>query len=230
MSVTGVSCYFPIKNKHGNKYTEWFKTSLRINCPYVFFTTSALVPLIKSCRGDLPTHFIECEISDFYTYPFKDKISPHEYHCPSVELNLIWNEKITMVEKAAAINPFQSDWFMWVDAGICIYRDCTPSIAVPCVKNLPLDRLIFSSSDSPTFNCELVLPDSYYHYVSGTYILHKHMIPKMAALYREYFEKLVDDKNIWTDQVILTHMYKDYPELFYKLCDGYGEVIRYLLI
>jgi len=31
-----------------------------------------------------------------------------------------------------------------------------------------------------------------------------------------------------TEQVILTYIYKDRPELFYKLADGYCEVIKYL--
>jgi len=28
--------------------------------------------------------------------------------------------------------------------------------------------------------------------------------------------------------VILTHIYKDHKELFYKLCDGYGTIIEKL--
>ena len=46
----------------------------------------------------------------------------HPKHCPSIELNLIWNEKIFFIEKAKNINPFNSEYFMWVDAGICTFR------------------------------------------------------------------------------------------------------------
>jgi len=41
-------------------------------------------------------------------------------------------------------------------------------------------------------------------------------------------EKLIDNGNIWTDQVLLTHIYKDHKEMFYKLCDGYGTIIPLL--
>ena len=40
--------------------------------------------------------------------------------------------------------------------------------------------------------------------------------------------KLIDKNDIWTDQVILTHIYKDNKDLFYKLCDGYGTMVRTL--
>lgn len=49
-----------------------------------------------------------------------------------------------------------------------------------------------------------------------------------ANLYKEYMEKLINKNNIWTDQVILSRIYIDNKELFYKLCNGYGENINYL--
>ena len=72
MILTCVSAYFPVKSKHGNKnsnkYNEWFKNTLAVNCPYVFFTDKKSLNLIKSFRKDLPTYYIECAIEDFYTY------------------------------------------------------------------------------------------------------------------------------------------------------------------
>ena len=35
MTFTCVSGYWQIKNKHGNQFNDWFKNSLKINCPYV---------------------------------------------------------------------------------------------------------------------------------------------------------------------------------------------------
>jgi hypothetical protein len=39
--------------------------------------------------------------------------------------------------------------------------------------------------------------------------------------------QIIDHRDI-TDQIILTHLYKDNPELFYKLGDGYGEIVPLL--
>ena len=36
-TMTCVSGYWRISNKHGNKFDNWFNKTLKINCPYVFF-------------------------------------------------------------------------------------------------------------------------------------------------------------------------------------------------
>ena len=69
----------------------------------------------------------------------------------------------------------------------------------------------------------------YYHCISGTsYILHKNIINKFVNIYKNYLDKLVDKNNIWTDQVILTHIYKDNKELFCQLGNDYGMIIKLL--
>ena len=234
MSLTCVSCYYQVRNKHDVKYNNWFKNTLAINCPYVFFTNKDSIETIKSFRKDLPTYYIECDIEDFKTYNHKDKMITESTHCPSIELNLIWNEKIFMIQKAYELNPFNSDWFKWIDAGICIYRNSEPpNCLFPFnenkLNNLPKDKFIYSSSESEYYNNDLVSITNYYHHISGTsYILHKECINKFVLLYITYLDKLIDKNNIWTDQVVLTHIYKENPDIFFKLTDGYGEITRYL--
>ena len=49
--------------------------------------------------------------------------------------------------------------------------------------------------------------------------MHKNIIADFTEKYQEYMEKLIDKNNLWTDRVILTQMYKDNKELFYKLSE-----------
>jgi hypothetical protein len=232
MVLTCVSAYFPVKSKHQNNvYLNWFENTLSINCPYIFFTTKSEVELIKFFRKGLPTYFVECEIEDFYAYKYKDRMTTHDSHCPSVELNLIWNEKIFMVQKASEINPFNSVWFHWIDAGTCAYRDVNPTDKEFPNKNfletLPKDKFIFSSSLG--YIESRINATDYYHYVAATaFLLHKTFIDKYVETYKDYMEKLIDKNNIWSEQVIFTHIFKDRPELYFKLCDGYGEVTKLL--
>jgi hypothetical protein len=226
-AMTCVSGYWGVKNKHGGMYTNWFHNTLQINCPYVFFADKETIELIKTYRQTLPTYYVECCIEDFVTYTYKDRMITHPTHCPSVELNLIWNEKIFLIKKALELNPFCSDFFCWVDAGICTYRNKhppnTPFPDIEKLKQLPKDKFIYSSS-CPYKETD-VLTNNYYHHISGTtYILHKNIIHTFTELYKNYLEKLVDTHNIWTDQVILTHIFKDHKYFFYKLCCGYGEI------
>ena len=115
---------------------------------------------------------------------------------------------------------------MWVDAGICVYRNKKPpSIIFPNIEklnNLPRDKFIYSSSKN-SYISDKFKKGKYYlnHHVSGNYILHKNVINKCALLYKKYL-KLIDKNDIWTDQVILTLMYRDNKDFFYKYCDGYG--------
>jgi hypothetical protein len=231
MSLTCVSCYFPVKNKHGDNYLNWFRHTLSINCPYVFFTDKNTIDLIKSFRKDLPTYYIECSIEEFYTYKYKDKMITHPLHCPSVEVNLIWLEKIFMMKKASELNPFNSDWFKWIDAGICVYRERDTIKKdfsyIEKLNCLPKDKFIFSESEIP-YNELLYTKTNYWHYISGTYILHKNFINTYTDIYKTYLDKLIDKNNIWTEQVIYTHIYMDHKELYFKLCSGYGEISLYL--
>ena len=228
-NLTCVSGYWKVKNKHNN-YDDWFDKTLMINCPYIFFSDKETITFIKKYRKNLPTFYIEMNLDEFETYKYKDKMITHPIHCPSIELNLIWNEKIFLIKRALEINPYLSDFFIWVDAGICSYRINSPPKKIfpdeNKLKKLPNDKFIFCSSN--TYNPNYVLPNNYYHSVSGTFILHKNIIKDFTKLYEKYLDKLLDKNNIWTDQVILTHMFKDKNDLFFKLCEGYGSIIPYL--
>ena len=66
----------------------------------VIFGNKTSIELIKKYRGDYTTVYIELEIEEFETYKYKDNMITNNYHCPSVELNLLWNEKIFLIKKA----------------------------------------------------------------------------------------------------------------------------------
>lgn len=229
--LTAVSGYWAVKNKHKNEYNSWFENTLRINCPYVFFGNSYSIDLVKRYRRDLPTYYIECEIDEFYSYKYKDRIIIHPIHCPSVELNIIWNEKIFLLEKAARLNPYNSEFFTWIDAGICRFRDkLPPTIPFPNYNNLallPKDKFIFTTAENPVFEPNKL--KIYYHYISATsYILHKNIIQKFTDTYIEYLEQYLKPDGIYTDQVILTLIFNDHPELFHNLGHGYGQIVPLL--
>ena len=67
MTLCCVSGYWIIKNKHDNKYNNWFNNSLKINSPYIIFGNKQSIEFIKTFRKNLPTYYIELDIDDFYT-------------------------------------------------------------------------------------------------------------------------------------------------------------------
>lgn len=210
MSVTCVSCFYQIVNKHGNKYEEWFQTSLKINAPYVIFGTKESIEVVKPFRDGFPTVYVERGLTDFVTYKFKDRIETDPVHCPSVELGLVWHEKIFMLRDAAESNPYQSNVFVWVDAGLSIYREHAP-------PPYPFQTLSFLDHDRFNYTS---CPD---HKVTGTYALAR----LAAAMYASmYLEKLVQSQVIFTDQITWADIYSDNPNMFHQVGEGYGGIIK----
>ena len=183
--LTIVSGYWIVTNKHGNKFLNWFKKSLKINCPYVFFGTKETIAIAKEHRGTLPTHYIELELADFFTKRYRDDFQTDAEHCPSKELNMIWNEKLFLMQKAAHLNPYKSDFFAWVDAGITNYRNKAPPTTVfpdPAkLKTLPKDKLIFSASGRPGESHRILsfrIRDLY-----GTQVIYRRVCSRICTLY-----------------------------------------------
>lgn len=231
-TTTCVSGYWKVTNKHSeNSFTDWFENTLRFNCPYVFFGTKETIELAKRYRRELPTHYIELPIEEFYTYSFKDRMRVDPLHCPSAELNIIWNEKIFLIEKAKELNIFNTEYFAWIDAGVCTFRHrpapTTPFPNRDTLSLLPKGKCLFTSSIAPVFESER-LAESNYHFISGTYILHADCIDTLTNLYREYLSLYIEPTRIYTDQVILTYIYRDHPHLFHNIGHGYGELFNIL--
>ena len=231
-TTTCVSGYWNVVNKHGDhNFPNWFTKTLRINAPYVFFGTKDTIEMVKKYRRELPTHYIELELKDFYTYQYKDRILIDSRHCPSAELNIIWNEKIFLIEKAKQLNIFNTDFFAWIDAGVCTYRHTAPP-AEPFPNRdklalLPSNKFLFTSSIEPVFNSSKLV-NSNYHFISGTYILHIDIIDTIVSLYKEYIHTYMEPTRIYTDQVILTYIYRDHPHLFHQVGHDYGTILTIL--
>ena len=229
--LTIVSGFWQVDNKHGNKFAEWFKTTLRINCPYVIFGTPQSLALVKEHRRGLPTHYVELDISEFHMYQYKDVIETHPVHCPSKELNMIWSEKVFLMQRAVALNVYGSEYFAWVDSGICTYRNSAPPTEpfpnVDRLLTLPKDKFLFTSSDSPVFDANRI--GSYYHFVSGTFVIHKDFIGRFVEVFAASLVRFMPHKMwILTDQVLYTLVYYERPELFQCIGHGYGEIMNVL--
>ena len=232
--TTVVSGYWDCTNKHGNKFASWFENTLLVNCPYVFFGTADTIASVKRIRRGLPTHCVELELADFHTRLYASDFVVHSVHCPSTDLNMIWNEKLFLMQRAARLNPFGSEWFAWVDAGICTYRTSPPPPATwPAqskMRHLPKSKVIFTTSRSPLFSRYLASGKRYYHCITGgAYLVHDSLLDHFVTLYDSYLSRYVPTRaTTYTDQVILTLLYKDRPDLFHRLGHGYGAALPLL--
>lgn len=135
MTTTIVTCYYKLPiSKHNNltknNYLEWMQNMLSIDSPMVVFCDKISASLIESLRhGKMEkTKIINMPFHEFHTYQYygtflKNYEIDHEKnigHTPF--LYMIWNEKSNFLKKAIELNPFESDYYLWVDIGCFRYK------------------------------------------------------------------------------------------------------------
>lgn len=221
-NITIVSGYWQVKNKHDNKYDNWFKNTLKINQRYIFFCNSENINYIKNFRNNYETEFIPYTLQQFLV---KDKIKDEwidSYHVPSKELSMIWHEKMNMLKIAKDYdikNNNSTEFYMWLDAGFCYYRNKTPPskrLTLKDINSLPHDKIIYTSinnygKDDTVAGCE--------------FLIHRDLIDKIHNL---YYKTLDSCDNCTTDQHVFLTMKEKYPELFFKFSFGWGESLPLL--
>ncbi len=213
-----VSGFWNVKNKYGNdKYKKWFKNSLKINEKYIFYCTDKDKEWIKEFRQNLPTEFINYSINDFYTKKDYKDYFIHEVHVPSKELGQIWLEKINLIKLTKEKYP-DYDFYIWIDAGICVFRDKEPEkkkFSQEVLKSLPEDKLSYS-----------YVNEEYHKMSGGVLIVPNNIVEKIHKLFYKEFKQCAKKENNWkcgSDQYIFTKLINKYPELFNKIAEGYGE-------
>lgn len=124
MQTTIVTAYFQLKTSKASHetYVCWMKNMLEIKNPMVIFCDAASKPLIESLRSGKTT-IIETTYKEFYTYKYSKTFIEHyaldtEKHVGhNMLLYMIWSEKSHFLKRAIELNPFKSDYFLWVDIG-----------------------------------------------------------------------------------------------------------------
>lgn len=128
--TTFVTAYYTIPNKYSNGkknvYIDWITNFIgfanRIHL--VIFSSEKDLKVLQEIAKESPNiRFVDVPMEQFYTYPYlstfreQKNIDP-ERDIHSVELYMIWNEKVSFVQKAMNLNPFNSSHYCWIDIGI----------------------------------------------------------------------------------------------------------------
>lgn len=138
--VTSLYNLSDVRRGDGRKwddYLEWFGKTLQIKCPFIIFTEEETVDFIKEQRKDLPTHIITTTLEEVPLYNLKDRIqevldSPeyeesmsdtNRVECKDSMYSVIQYSKFKWLKKSSEINPFDSKYFFWLDAGASRFID-----------------------------------------------------------------------------------------------------------
>ena len=218
-NITVVSGYWPIESKFNHEqYNKWFKNTLQINQQYIFFCNKDTNEYIKQLRNNLGTYFIDYPLNNFYSKKYYKNHWIDSMHVPSKELGIIWLEKVHLMKLAKDSKLRNTDYYVWIDAGVCVYRDNVPPSIRLNLKNinmLPQDKVCYSYVDAIIHN-----------FAATVIIMHSTLIDRIHDLFYEYVQKysiIYDDWRCGCDQIIFNRMIDDQPLLFHKFSEGYGE-------
>ena len=112
-------------------YLDWFERTLKLRVPMILFVTEDLKEFIEERRGDIPTGIQVQTTDDIPYYHLKDQLDtiiaseqyreriadPARIECRHSMYSIIQYSKFKWLTQAAKLNPFDSKWFFWLDAG-----------------------------------------------------------------------------------------------------------------
>jgi hypothetical protein len=222
MSSTIVSAYYQIPSKAPHDiYMKWVKNFLiNIKCNIVFFTSEDLLEDLTKIRNENIVYevlnFEELVSIQKYGINFWEKhksLDTEIYH--TKELAIIWCEKKEFVLKAIEKNHFNSDIFIWCDAG-CVRKD-------NILSKINTFGLNFERIDLNKFNVQLIrnfinkdfytFPDVF---IAGAiFVANKENWIKYTEIYHKMLLEY-DENNICgnSDQYITASLISKYPEFF----------------
>lgn len=143
MSVTLVTALYDIdRDKKGDgrtfeEYLSWFGETLKVKSPMVVFVDKSLKEFVEKHRKGLLTKVITQSIEEIPYYFLNDKIqkilddenfkskigAPQRVECKMSLYNVVIYSKFPWIKKVIEENPFNSNYFMWIDAGLSKFFD-----------------------------------------------------------------------------------------------------------
>ena len=235
MSATLVTAFFDInREKNGDgrsiiEYTGWIEKTLELACNLYVVTESRFAHMFK--RPNIVCKVIKFEDSYYYKYydemksiiesaEYKSRIMhPDRVECKIPEYNILQYSKFHYIEMAIKDNPFNTDYFFWVDAGISrFFLDV--DITKPYPARLPsTDKFIIQKRD----DLEVFKIDSNFIWKSDNLMFGTMfggmapVIRKIAELIDVEMKNMLHRKTLNNEQLGLALVWSKHPKLFYTI-------------
>jgi len=244
-NVTIVTAFFDIgreTNGDGRKladYLEWIKKTLQLNCNLFIVTEKKFVDFMKDNRPSKYNTYIKEDIlenASYYKYlpqmkeilnseDYKTRIAyPNRVECKLAEYNVIQYSKFGWLADAIKENPFNSDYFFWMDAGISRFF-YNMKLQNPYPNNISFSNFFDDNEDNfiiqqrkdlqrYTIDEEFIWKaDNLFK--GGMFGGKKNQVMKVATELEHIFvKKMLNKNNVNNEQLSLVLLWKEQPELF----------------
>lgn len=248
MNTTMVTAFFDIQREDkgdGRKladYLDWIKHTLQLNCQLFIVTESKFIPFMKKHRPPQYKTFIyedTFENAEYYKYlprmreilareDYKKRIAhPNRVECVLPEYNVIQYSKFGWLNEAIKQNPFNTDNFFWIDAGLSrFFGDLDLARFYPNQSTVDRldnkfaiqcrhDLLTYPIDDNFIWKSDNLLKGTMF---GGS----REVVLKMRKDIDDIFvTKMLGKNNVNNEQLAMALAYKHNPGMFYIIEDSH---------
>ena len=260
--VTVVSALFDIERLDGRpwaEYLKWFDIFLKLKVPMVLFVSEDVAEFIGEKRNDIPTEIVVQNVDQIPYYDLKDQIQeildsdeykenisdPDRIECKQAMYSVIQYAKFPWLKDAAAENPFDSDYFFWLDAGgsrffglYDLKKEYPSKDALKSIDEMGESFLVQMNTEFYPDLSDADELDLDYLYDNRSYVLgsmfggHKNSIPKVCDLVDDIFiNEMINKGNVNNEQIALGYLinkYSDEFSIYYRTNGKHMDMFREL--
>lgn len=229
-------------DKTKKNYLKWSEEILKLNINIVFFVqNNEIYSYIWNKRKEYKLisktliinkkfsslQWFNC-IEDLKIYKLNNKIKNSSIRDSVNYMVLIWN-KINFVEEIIKLNPFDSDYFGWIDFGLCREKRI--------FENMDLNKIIGISDKIKILEIKWILDEEikdYYEYTrylryrvaGGLWIGNKKNNIELIKLFKKYLYEFLSKEIVTTQEPIFDIIYKKHNNLFNPYYGHYDEILK----
>jgi len=215
-------------NRKFQQYKDWMKNILTFNSPMVIYVDPSDVKFVSECRRGKEeiTKIIPLPFEQLNTYIkygsrikevmasdkfLMDQTVPDHPQIKFPEYNILMHEKVQFVNKAASINYFGTDYFMWLDAGVYHMNNRQDLIGknFPFV-NLDQEKMYFIHLEEPKesdLDLETFYKGHNVRIIGTSWMGHRKSIGIFTNEYEKLIEESLQNELMDQDQSFLTICY-----------------------
>lgn len=151
---------------------------------------------------------------------YKQKIThPNRVECKLPEYNIIQYSKFGWLKQISEINPFDSNKFFWIDAGISRFIDTKANRKL----NINIDDKFIIQHNIILYNYSIndnYLWDSQCLLCGTVFGGSSYIIKKMETMITNEFENLINKGWVNNEQILLAYLYNKNKELYNLICNN----------
>ena len=211
-------------------YKQWLLQTVRsVEAPFVIFLDNTLgwkEDLLKATKGDR-LHIVETPLAEVPLYPYKERIRavlehqkfkkhPQDITNQLPEYCMIQYSKFGWLEQAILKNPFKTNQFAWMDAGLSRFFNPSQVYEVHpiSVKSFTL-QADMKHPLLPTLTCDSYIGTNECIFKGTLWITDPYSFKRVQTeVMRILFEEMLQKNRLDNEQIALALAYKSIPDAF----------------